>query len=198
MSTPFPVGGRAIVERLAAQFPEWFVNDDEKQRQLTIKIGEQFAFTYGPQWGNKKRANLGDEFRSKDSIAVRESDHTISVFDLFSAGMAILVNDGDAPAPTHAHLPASEAAFMPCQPVNHLGGNPLPGEVPEPPKPSEPLPSVDIGPVLAKLDALQLQVDGLAAVISALVRKPDMQFPVYEGTVAIKYLGTGRAYLEPK
>jgi uncharacterized coiled-coil protein SlyX len=134
-TTAFPTGGRAIVERLAAMFPDLFVNDDDQQRQLTIKIGEQFAFSYpGRWWGNKKRAGLSDAFRSKDSIAVKEDDGTTSVWDLFSSGLAILVHDGDLPVPgTHANLPSSEAEFMPCEPVNHLGGNPLPGEVPDPP-----------------------------------------------------------------
>lgn len=157
MSTPFPVGGRAIVERMAAMFPELFVNDDDQQRHLTTLIGEQFAFTYGPKWGNKKRAGLPDDFRSKDSVAVWEPDGTISVWDLFSSGMAILVNDGDLAVPgTHAHLPPSEATFINCQPVNHLGGEPLPGELPLPPSVPQP---VDLTPVLAAIADLKAVVE---------------------------------------
>jgi hypothetical protein len=188
----FPARGIEIIAALYKASPQ-----DDAARRLDIqKVGEQMAHDLGPQWGNKKRAGVSDDLRSPDSIAFLEADLTCSVWDIQASNGAFLVHAGKEP--DFPHLPMGEATFMPCDPKNHLAGNPMPGEVPEPPKPSEPLPSVDIGPVLAKLDALQLQVDGLAAVISALVRKPDMQFPVYEGTVAIKYLGTGRAYLEPK
>lgn len=202
--TAFPTGGRAIVERLAAKFADLFVNDDERQRQLTIKIGEQFAFTFGPQWGNKKRAGLSDDFRSKDSIAVREPDGTTSVFDMFSSGLVILVNDGDLPTPgSHAHLPPSEATFMPCQPSDHLGNNQLPGEVPEPGEtPSAP---GDLGPVLERLDAQAADLAALRGLVQQLLDKPaptvtvpPIVFPLYEGDVAMRYLPTGRATLRPK
>lgn len=135
-TTALPQGSREIIEHLCRLFPDLFVNEDEKQRVLTQKIGEQFAFTFGDRWGNKKRAGLSDDFRSKDSIAVREDDGTISVWDMFSSGLDILVHDGDLPVPgSHANLPPSEAAFIPCEPINHLAGNPLPGETP--PEPGE-------------------------------------------------------------
>ena len=210
MSTPFPSGGRAIVEKMAAQFPALFVNDDEKQRQLTTKIGEQFAFTFGSQWGNKKRANLSDDFRSKDSIAVREADGTTSVWDMFSSGMAILVNDGDLPVPgSHANLPPSEAAFMPCTPVNHLNGGTggttggmTGGTTGGTTAHGTP---VDLGPVLAKLDAQMAEIAVLRGMVQQLLDKPapeitvpPVAFPVYEGDVAIRPLATGRVTLHPK
>ena len=79
--TAFPDGGRAIIEQMVAKFPELAVNDDDIQRELTVKIGEQFRFTFGPDWGGKKRS--GPAPRSKDSIAVKEPDGTISVWDMF-------------------------------------------------------------------------------------------------------------------
>jgi len=204
MSTPFPNGGRAIVEKMAARFPALFVNEDEKQRQLTTKIGEQFAFTFGAQWGNKKRAGLSDDFRSKDSVAVREADGTTSVWDLFSSGLAILVNDGDLPVPgSHANLPPSEATFMPCQPIDHLNGIPTPGPNPNP-NPG-PVTSVDLRPVLAKLDAQSAEIAALRGMVQQLLDKPapeitvpPIAFPVYEGDVAIRPLATGRVTLHPK
>ncbi len=127
MSTAFPAGGRSIVERMTQQFPELFVNEDDKQRQLTAKIGQQFAFTYGPAWGNKKRTGLPDASMSKDSVAVREPDGTTSVWDMFSSGLAILVNDGDLPVPgTHANLPPSAATFMACAPFDYLSAGSVP------------------------------------------------------------------------
>lgn len=135
MATAFPQGGRSIVERMCAKFPELFVNDDELQRQLTIKIGQQFAFSYGPTWGGKKRAGVPDALRSKDSVAVKEADGTTSVFDMFSSSLAILVNDGDLPVvPSHSHLPPSEATFMADAPFNYLGDEP-----PDPEPPSDDL-----------------------------------------------------------
>ena len=206
MSTPFPAGGRAIIEQLAAKFPALFVNDDEKQRQLTTKIGEQFAFTFGQKWGNKKRAGLGDEFRSKDSVAVKEPDGTTSVFDMFSSGMAILVNDGDLPAsPSHANLPPSEATFLACQPVDHLNGFSTPNPNPNPTPNPGPAAPVDLGPVLAKLDAQTAEIAALRGMVQRLLDKPapeitvpPIAFPVYEGDVAIRPLATGRVTLHPK
>ena len=131
MSTPFPVGGRSIVEQMTQKFPELFINDDELQRQLTRKINQQFAYTSGPKWGGKKRAGVPDSMQSKDSQAVLESDGTTSVWDMFSSSLAILVNDGDLPVPgSHAHLPPSEATFMAATPFNYLGETPVP---PDPP-----------------------------------------------------------------
>ena len=205
MSTPFPIGGRAIIEQLGAKFPALFVNDDDKQRELTIKIGEQFAFAFGLKWGNKKRAGLGDEFRSKDSIAVKEPDGTTSVFDMFSSGMAILVNDGDLPeSPSHANLPSSEATFMPCQAVDHLNG--LTGRTGGTTGGTEShATSVDLGPVLAKLDAQAAEIAALRGMVQQLLDKPapeitvpPVAFPVYEGDVAIRPLATGRVTLHPK
>jgi hypothetical protein len=206
MSTPFPTGGRAIIEKMTAQFPGLFVNDDDKQRQLTTKIGEQFAFAFGPQWGNKKRANLSDDFRSKDSIAVREADGTTSVWDMFSSGLAILVNDGDLPVPgSHANLPPSEATFMPCPPVDHLNGGTggrTGGNTGGTTAHGTP---VDLGPVLAKLEAQTAEIASLRGLVQQLLDRPAPQitvppvvFPVYEGDVTIRPLATGRVTLHPK
>lgn len=119
--THFPSGGRAVVDAMCAKFPELFVNEDDKQRVLIERIGEQFTHTYGPQWGNKKRAGLSDAFRSKDSIAVKEPDGSISVWDVFqgSSPVVILVQDGTPP--DHPKLSTDEATFMACQPFDHLG-----------------------------------------------------------------------------
>jgi len=126
MATAFPQGGRAILEQMKAKYPDLAVNEDTRQRQLIQKIGEQFAFTYGPNWGNKKRAGLSDAFRSKDSIAVQLPSGHLDIWDVFqgNAEVTTLVNDGDQPS--HANLPPSEAAFMPCEPVNYLN-LPTPG-----------------------------------------------------------------------
>ena len=193
MTTPFPVGGRAIVDQLVAKFPALAVNDDDLQRQLTIKIGEQFAHSYGPRWGNKKRAGLSDDFRSKDSLAVQEFDGTTSVWDLFSSSVAILVNDGDLPAPgTHANLSPGEATFMPCEAVNHLGLNePAPDPEPEPDPEIDPreirmlltTAIVSLEEVKATVRMLTDVITGLAAVISESGKRPPppVVFPEYTG-----------------
>jgi uncharacterized coiled-coil protein SlyX len=133
-TTLFPIGGRDIVVRMCNKFPELHTNVDELQRQLTIRINEQFAWTFGPKWGGKVRAGLDPvTFRSKDTQAVLESDGTCSVWDLFqgNAEATILVKDGDAP--THANL-GPEAEFIPVTPFNWLEDD---GQVPEPEPPPD-------------------------------------------------------------
>ena len=134
---PFPQGGRAIIEAMKVLFPEFAVNDDPKQRQLTRKINEQFKHTYGDRWCGKKRAGAPDSTQSKDSQAYKETDGSLSVWDLFQGNddVTILVNDGDDP--TH-HVPSNEGEPVEVQAINHLhigepdpepenGGEPGPG-----------------------------------------------------------------------
>lgn len=158
MATAFPVGGRSIVERMTQKFPELFKNDDELQRELTRKINQQFAFTYGPKWGGKKRAGVPDALQSKDSQAVLEPDGTTSVWDMFSSSLAILVNDGDLPIPgSHANLPPSEATFMPAAPFDYLG---IGGSVPP-----DPAPPSDHEARIAALEATVAEQDALIQVL---------------------------------
>ena len=165
MSTAFPVGGRDVVERMTQKFPELFVNDDELQRQLTRKINQQFAFTFGPKWGGKKRAGVPDALQSKDSQAVLEPDGTTSVWDMFSSSLAILVNDGDLPVPgTHANLPPSEATFMPAVPYDYLGA----GSPPDPPDPPD-------GELEARVAALEAETAAQAAQIGELQYQNGLQ-----------------------
>ena len=56
-------------------------SDDNDRWRLTRMIVEQIAFALGDRWGCKKRAGLGDEWQSKDAIAYREDDGTVSVWD---------------------------------------------------------------------------------------------------------------------
>jgi hypothetical protein len=174
MTTAFPTGGREIVERMTRQYPELFVNDDDLQRKLTQRIGEQFALVYGPKWGNKKRAGLSDEHRSKDSLAVQEDDGTTSVWDMFSSGLDILVHDGDQPIPgTHANLPPSEATFMPCEPRNWLDDSP-----------GEPPPASDLED---RLEALEAQAQILVTVVKIQeeeLKRQDRRLDALEERVA--------------
>jgi hypothetical protein len=94
-------------------------DDDNDRRRLTRLIAEQIAFTLGDRWGCKKRAGLGDEWQSKDSIAYREDDGTVSVWDWQNGSTRRrAVNAGDQAS--HANLSPQEAAFMPVSATNHL------------------------------------------------------------------------------
>jgi uncharacterized coiled-coil protein SlyX len=173
MATVFPNGGRALVEAMCAKFPDLHVNEDEKQRQLTQRINEQMKYQFGQGWGGKVRAGLDPvQFRSKDSQAFLESDGTISVWDLFQGaeGAPILVQDGDAP--THPNLSSSDHKFIDVIARDWLDGAVEP--IPDPGEPP-PNPGTDLEPRVAALEAenvaQQQQLDGLAAVVSALVAR---------------------------
>jgi hypothetical protein len=183
----FPQRGIEIVQALYKASPQ----DDAARRRDIQKVGEQMAHDLGPQWGNKKRAGVSDDLRSPDSIAFLEADRTCSVWDIQASSGAILVH-ADKP-PDYPHLPMGEATFLPCDPKNHLAGNPLPGEVPDPPSTPQP---VDLSPVLQALAELK-------GVVQQLVDQPAppvAKAPVYDGSLGLpSWMGGNRPiHLEPK
>lgn len=125
--TLFPAAGMRAVDGL---YKGVNPQDDNARRVAIKRVCEQMQFDLGDSWGNKKRAGLSDDFLSPDSIAFRESNGTVSVWDVQASSGAILVFEGK-PA-DHPNLPTSEAAFMDCTATNHLGGG---GTDPEPTPP---------------------------------------------------------------
>lgn len=176
MPTLFPQGGRAVVDAMCAKFPELFVNDDEKQRVLTQRIGEQFAFTFGTQWGNKKRAGLSDAFRSKDSIAALEADGTVSIWDMFQGSSPVVVLVSDGKPPDFPNDSPANTTFMPCTPFDHLGGGG--GPQPEP----EPDPALEAR-VKALEDALVVQ-EGINQQLADTLNAQGERLNALEGRVA--------------
>jgi hypothetical protein len=187
MATVFPTGGRALVEAMCAKFPELHKNDDALQRQLTERINEQMKYQFGQGWGGKVRAGLDPvQYRSKDSQAYLEHDGTLSVWDLFqgNSDATILVKDGNEP--DHPNLSTADHKFIDVVARDWLAGStPDPGE--PPPTPGTP----DLETRVAELEAevaaqdednaaQQLQLDGLAAVVSALA----IRLGVVEGEMA--------------
>lgn len=121
--TRFPQRGVEIIQALYLADPQ----NDAERRVAIVKVCEQMKHDLGDRWGNKKRAGLSDAFLSPDSIAFLEADLTVSVWDVQASSGQILVHAGK-PA-DHPRLPASEATFMPCRAVNHLGSQPDPGPI---------------------------------------------------------------------
>jgi hypothetical protein len=158
--TVFPNGGRSVVEQLCAKFPELHVNDDEKQRELSTRIQQQFVYQWGNRWGGKKRAGVDDALKSKDSMAVLEASGACSTWDMFqgNAEATILVQDGTPP--DFPDIPPSEAAFMAVVGHDWLGV-PTPG-----PGPDDDLDDV-LEEILAQLERLQeTQTRDTAAIIA--------------------------------
>jgi hypothetical protein len=118
-SVVFPNGGRSVVEQMCAKFPDLHVNDDAKQRELTKRCQQQFAYQWGNRWGGKKRAGGGDP--SKDSMAYLEPSGNCSTWDMFQGNSAatILVHDG-AP-PDFPDMPPTDAEFIPATARDWLG-----------------------------------------------------------------------------
>lgn len=167
--------------------------DDAARRVDIQKVGEQLVFELGRKWGNKKRAGFGDEFRSPDSVAYDEDNGTVSVWDVQTSAGVITVFEGKGP--DHPFLPPSEAAFIPCEPVNHLGV----AEPDEPDQPENPGP-VDLGPVLAAIAALDAKVQALVDRPAPPIDLPPVTvtFPNYEGSAKIPYFGSAPITLRPK
>mgnify|MGYP001575761474 CR=1 FL=1 len=129
--------------------------DDTARRIAIQRTCEQVVFELGAQWGNKKRAGLSDDFRSPDSIAYLEPSGAVSVWDIQLSSGAIDVHEGKLA--THPNLPPSEAAFMPCAPVNHLSTLALP--IDNLPPPIDNLPPPIVNPI--DLSRLETKVDVL-------------------------------------
>jgi hypothetical protein len=126
----FPQRGMDIIDALYRGVDP---QDDDARRVAIQRVGEQMSFDLGPEWGNKKRTGLSDDFRSADSVAFQEADLTVSVWDIQASSGAILVAAGKPP--DYPHLPSDEAEFIQCAPINHLGGpDPDPAPVPDDPE----------------------------------------------------------------
>jgi hypothetical protein len=144
MAMLFPQKGIDAIRALYKASPQ-----DEPARKRDIQlVGEQMCFDLGNRWGNKKRSGTDDSFRSADSIAYLEEDNSVSVWDIQSSSGVILVSAGSPP--TYPNIPPSEAAFMPCVPINHMGGD---GGEPEPIPPD----------INAKLDLIIKKQDEIIA-----------------------------------
>ncbi len=130
--------------------------DDGARRVAIVRTCEQLSADLGPRWGGKKRAGLPDDFRSPDSLAFHEEDGSVSVWDVQASSGAILVHAGKTP--DYPRLPASEAAFMGCEPKNHMGAPtpppPLPGI---PPPPIVIQPPIDLSRLATKEDLARLE-----------------------------------------
>ena len=186
----FPGRGVEIVIALYKANPQ---NDDERRVHIQRTV-EQMVYELGPNWGNKKRAGLSDAFRSPDSIAYREADGTISVWDVQASSGQILVHDGK-PA-DHPNLSEGEATFMPCAAVNHLG-TPQEHEPAEPGTPSTPPAGVDIMPVLVALAELKTLVNQILETERVCEVLPP-KFPVYKGSINLGFAGNRPIELKPE
>lgn len=152
----FPDRGVEIVANLYAGVNP---QNDDLRRAAIRKVCEAMATELGPNWGGKKRAGLGDEFRSPDSIAYREADGSVSVWDVQTSSGQITVFPGKAP--DYPRLPASEAAFMSCV---------VAGEPPQVPPPvSNPPPVIVLPPSTPPVDlsGLERKLDQLIADVAA-------------------------------
>ena len=177
----FPVDAFDVMRQLYAKFPV-LVQGDEDQRRVLIRIcAEQIAYVLGARWGNKKRAGLGDAFRSKDSIAYLEDDGTCSVWDTqHGVTRALIVRAGSEP--NYPHLPVSDATFMTVQPTDHLGlDQPVPDPGPSVPNPGTP----DIGARLTAIDRelqlIRLSLAKLHEKPAPVMPAPVIVFPEYTG-----------------
>jgi hypothetical protein len=125
----FPNGGRSVIEQMCQMFPELHVNNDEKQRELTSRIQQQFAYQWGGRWGGKKRA--GPSEMSKDSMAYDEGGAT-STWDMFQGNTAATILPQDGQPPNFVDMPPSEAEFIPVTARDWLGAEVGPGPGPTP------------------------------------------------------------------
>lgn len=148
----FPPRAQQIVETLYQQHLEQANGDDDERRALTRTIIEQIVFELGSAWGGKS-ADPTRPF-SKDSIA-----H-------IGSGGVLWGCDWQNGATRQPFRPVvcqdiTGQNFIPVAGRNHLGSVPAPptGE----PIPLPPLPSVDLTPILNRLDVLLASQGSISA-----------------------------------
>lgn len=100
-----------IIDALYARNKRLAEGDDDDRRALTIKMAEQFVYSFGPQWGTK-RADSGRP-TSKDAIAYK-SGSTFLGYDWQNGSTRAPVSD-----PTPMDLTGQ--VFEPRPARNHLG-----------------------------------------------------------------------------
>jgi hypothetical protein len=179
------------------QHPEWFTaerHDENRRRSLPHLI--ETLHTVHPedadQWGVLVKTDRNNKIPCDVLVWLGDQNH-VDVCDsqggIWIPHGNIAINGGGrwTWAPPSVVDPTGEERALFTPPYN-VPTIPAPVPVPEPGTPV-PIPgtspSVDLGPVLAELAALQQQVSGLAAVISSLVRQPVSTFPAYRGAIEL-------------
>lgn len=131
--------------------------DNELARGWTLKLAEQFAFSFpGEGWGTK-RADPGRP-QSTDVIAI-QSPFT---------GFDVVLSQGASHQSIIMHpepISLAGQVFMPVTPRNHLAGAPVPVPVEPPVVPPAP---VDVTALLDAISALRAQVEAQTAQLQTL------------------------------
>src|SRR3990167_461830 len=184
---------QVIVNTLAGLHPELVQGDDEARRRLTGLFAEQCRFEFGSAWGRKR---YGGGPPSADVVAYKENSIFVGWDTQLSGGVI-------AQFPDSIDLSLDpEQKFIEVEPINHLGADPVPG--PEPP------PNGDLDTILQAIDDLrdlitsahstaQQAVDNTDDIIDLLTNgEPVIDFPDYEGSFRLNYLGQTRFTLTSK
>ena len=167
-----------IVNTFAAKYPEWSQHSspDEDRRKLTKMIAEQCRYEFGSPWGTKR---YGGGPPSTDMIVFKDG----TIF----WGWDWSIPSGIAQYPEGEDLSLDpQQKFIPVEPVNHLSSDPVPA-----PPPVEPPPTVDLKPVLDKLDAVMAKLNYLETYL-------DGPLTDYEGKFKLSYFGDTKFTLTPK
>ena len=196
----------ATVRAFYAGHPEHFTvdrHDENRRRSLPALIDHLDAThpTDRGKWGVLVKTDR-DLKVPCDVLVWKDTGEHFDVMDsqggLWNPHGPISVNGGDAWfwAPPSVVDPAGEERALRPPPYDDPGPHPIP--IPPPP-------AVDLGPLMAKVDALAADVATLRTLLQQLadrpvpaVTVPEITFPRYEGTVSLGPLGNQAVVLHPK
>jgi hypothetical protein len=164
----FPARGRQIIQALYDANRGLAAGTTEQQQLLTRLMAEQFAFEFGPQWGCKAAGPSRPQGPSE--LALNAPPLYIW---RWSDGDGHVTKVPGAPLPEPLLEPLDQTAeqlFLPVDPVDHLGvSDTRPPARPDPPPP----PSLDLVPILARLDRLEQRIAMLSDHVVSVDRIAD-------------------------
>lgn len=201
----------STVRQFYAAHPEYFTaerHDENRRRSLPSLIAhlEHVHPSDRGRWGVLVKTDKGNKVPC-DVIVWKDTGDHVDIMDsqggIWGPHGPISVNGGDAWfwAPASVVDPTGEERALQGPPYADAGGGNEGGEDGD----GGQAPPIDLTPVLAKLDAQAGELAALRGLVQQLLDRPaptvtlpPIEFPPYEGDVAIRYLPTGHVTLRPK
>jgi hypothetical protein len=162
----FPARGQEIIDALYAQHVALATGSDDEQRLLTRLIAEQLAFELGPRWGVKAASPT----RPQGSSEIAFNGPPLYIWR-WSDGDGHVTGLAGSPLHPPLLMPLDQTVnqfFIAVDPIDHLRVSDTRPPPRSDPPPDPPPATVDLTPILARLDRLEQLIQPIADEWTAL------------------------------